>query len=59
MQLRFDGLEFPVENINLVLQLADLGLDLNAGSCLLQGTLKLVDFVVETSLLTLVDIASS
>ena len=47
-----------VNDVDLILQLAGLGLYLDAGSRLLQRSFQLVDFVVEAGLFPLADIAS-
>lgn len=47
-----------VEDVDLVFQLTDLRLDLNAGSRLLKRSFQFVDLVVEAGLLSLADVAS-
>lgn len=58
VQVGLDGLKFFVEDVDLVLQLAQLGLDLDIWPRLQQGALELVDLVVQPLLLVLIDVAS-
>jgi hypothetical protein len=52
------GFQLLVENVDLVFQLTELGLDLDAGPRLLKRSFQFVDFVVEAGLFPLADVAS-
>lgn len=58
IQIILNWLQLFVKNIDLVLQLAQLRLDLNIWPCLLKSPLQLIDFVIKLLFLVLIDVSS-